>query len=180
MEEQRDTNLNNRLNNTNGDSLTHVTNSKSSKRWVVSESFDTHWLGRHHLNDSGVTRLDELGSVLNGFSSTTVNLLQKLGELAGNVSCVAVENWCVSSSNLTGVVEDNDLSIERLGTLGRVVLGVTRNVTTTDLLDGDVLNVEADVVTGKSLCELLVVHLNRLDFGCDAYKIVLVHRGLKE
>lgn len=166
MKEQRGTNLNNRLNNTNSDGLTHVTNSEPSKRWVIREGFDTHWLGRHHLDDSGVTRLDELGSVLNGLSGTTVNLLQELGELAGNMGGVAVEDWCVTSSNLAGVIQDNDLGIEGLGTLGRVVLGVTCHITTTDLLDGDVLYVKADVVTRESLCELLVVHLNRLDFSC--------------
>ncbi|KAH0388997.1 translation elongation factor 1-alpha, partial [Aureobasidium melanogenum] len=54
-----------------------------------------------------------------------------------------------------------------VATLGGVVLGVTGNVTTTDLLDGDVLDVEADVVTGKTLGELLVVHLNGLDLSGD-------------
>ncbi|KFY69876.1 hypothetical protein V499_09661 [Pseudogymnoascus sp. VKM F-103] len=62
---------------------------------------------------------------------------------------------------------DNDLGVERLGSLGGVVLGVTSNVTTTDLLDGDVLDVEANVVTGDTLNKLLVVHLDGLDFGGD-------------
>ena len=34
-----------------------------------------------------------------------------------------------------------------------------------DVLDGDVLDVEADVVTGESLCERLVVHLHGLDLS---------------
>src|SRR5207249_2995931 len=49
--------------------------------------------------------------------------------------------------------------------LGRVVLGVTGDVATTDLLDRDVLDVEADVVTGDTLNKLLVVHLDGLDFS---------------
>ena len=78
---------------------------------------------------------------------------------------VAIEDRCVTSTDLTRVVEDNDLSIEGLGTLWGVVLGVTGNVTTTDLLDGDVLDVEADVVTRNTLGKLLVMHLNGLDFS---------------
>ncbi|MCL5130613.1 hypothetical protein M4I23_19565, partial [Algibacter sp. L4_22] len=70
---------------------------------------------------------------------------------------MAVKDWCVTGTDLTRVVEDDDLGVEGLATLGGVVLGVTGNVTTTDLLDGDVLDVEADVVTGDTLSKLLVV-----------------------
>ena len=80
---------------------------------------------------------------------------------------VAVEDWCVTGTDLTRVVEDDNLGVEGLGTLGGVVLGVTGNVATTNLLDGDVLDVEADVVTGQTLGELLVVHLDGLDFSGD-------------
>ena len=45
---------------------------------------------------------------------------------------VAIKNWSVASTNLTRVVEDNDLGVEGVGTLGRVVFGVTSNVTTQD------------------------------------------------
>ena len=100
-------------------------------------------------------------------TGTPVNLLEELRELAGNVGGVAVENWSVSSTDLTRVVEDDDLGVERSGTHGRVVLAVTGNVTTTDLLDGNVLDVESDVVTGDTLGELLVVHLDGLDFSGD-------------
>jgi hypothetical protein len=80
---------------------------------------------------------------------------------------VAIQDWGVTSTDLTGVVEDDDLGVEGVGTLGGVVLGVTGNVTTTNFLDGNVLDVEADVVTGNTLNKLLVVHLNGLDFGGD-------------
>ena len=54
------------------------------------------------------------------------------------------------------------LGVEVLALLGWVVLGVGGDVATTDFLDGDVLDVEANVVAGKSLGEGLVVHLHRL------------------
>ena len=148
--------------------MTHITDGETSKRWVVGEGLDTHGLGWHHLDDGGITRLNELGAVLDGLAGTTVNLLEELGELAGNVGGVAIQNWCVTGTDLTRVVQDNDLGVEAVATLGRVVLAVTGDVSTTDLLDRDVLDVEANVVTWQALDELLVVHLDGLDFSGDA------------
>jgi len=147
--------------------LSHVTDSETSQRRVVAKSLNTHWLGGNHLNDSGITRLDELGSIFNRFTRTTIDLLQQLGELAGDVGSVAIEDGSVTSADLTWVVEYNDLGVKGVGTLGRVVLGITSDVTTTDLLDGDVLDVEPNVVSWLTLGKLLVVHLNGLHFSGD-------------
>lgn len=157
----------NRLDDTDSNGLTHVTDGETAQRGVVGESLHTHRLGGNHLDDGGVTRLDELGGLFNGLTSSSVNLLADLGELAGNVGSVAIEDGSVTSTDLTGVVEDDDLSVERSGTHGGVVLGVTGNVTTTDILDRDVLHVESDVITGVTLSKLLVVHFHRLDFSGD-------------
>lgn len=80
---------------------------------------------------------------------------------------MAVEDGGVTSADLTGVVEDDDLGGEVVAASRGVVLAVTSDVTTADILNGDVLDVEADVVTGDTLLELLVVHLNRLHFSGD-------------
>ena len=113
------------------------------------------------------SRLDELGLIFNRFTSTTINLLQDLRELAGNVGSVAIKNWGVTSTDLTRVVKNDDLGVEGLSGLRWVVLGVTSDVTTTDFLDGNVLDVETDVVSWETLDELLVVHLDGLDFSGD-------------
>ncbi len=159
--------LGHRLDDADGDGLAHVAHGEAAERRVVGEGLDAHGLGRHHLDDGSITGLDELRCVFDGFTGTTIDLLQELREFAGNVGGVAVKHWRVTSTNLTGVVEDNDLSVEGVGAPGRVVLRVTGNVPTTDLLYGDVLDVEADVVTWQTLGQLLVVHLNGLDFGGD-------------
>jgi len=159
--------LGDRLDDTDSDGLSHVSDGESTKRWVVSEGLNTHWLGWHHLDDGSVTRLDELGSSLNRLSGSSVNLLEKLGELAGNVGSVAIQDWSVSSTDLTWVVKDDDLGVEAVAALGWVVLGVTADVSTSNLLDGNVLDVEADVVTWETLGELLVVHLDGLDLSGD-------------
>ena len=155
----------NRLDDTDSDGLTHVANGETAERRVFGESLDTHGLGWHHLDNGGITRLDELGRVLNRLAGTAVNLLEELRELAGNVRSVAVKNWGVTGANLTRVVENNDLGVEALTDSRGVVLGVTSNVTTADVLDRHVLDIEANVVTGQALSKLLVVHLDRLDFS---------------
>lgn len=155
----------NRLDDTDGDGLTHVTDGETAQGRVVSEGLHAHGLGGNHLDDSGITRLDELGVGLNALTSTAIDLLEELGKLAGNVGGVAVEDGGVASTDLTRVVENDDLSVERLGTVWGVVLAVTSNVATADILDRDVLHVETNVVTRVTLLELLVVHLDRLDFS---------------
>jgi len=147
--------------------LTHVTDGETTKRWVVGEGLNTHRLAGNHLDDGSITGLDELGVVLNGLSGTTIDLLEELGELAGNVGGVAIQDRSVASTNLTRVVKNDDLGVEGVGTLGWVVLGVTADVSTTNLLDGDVLDVESDVVTWDTLDELFVVHFDGLDFSGD-------------
>jgi hypothetical protein len=88
-------------------------------------------------------------------------------EFAGDVSGVAIQDRRVSVADLSGVVEDDDLSVEALAAGGGLVLGVRGDISTLDVLDGDVLDVESDVVTGAGFGERLVVHLDRLDFSGD-------------
>ena len=155
------------LDDTDGDGLAHVTDGEAAQGRVVGESLNAHGLGGNQLDDGRVTRLDELGGVLNRLAGTAVNLLEDLGELARNVGSVAIEDGGVASTDLTGVVEDNDLGVEGSSAGSGVVLGVRGDVATADVLDGDVLHVETNVVTGKTLSELLVVHLDGLDFSGD-------------
>jgi len=157
----------NALDDTHGNSLSHITNGESSERRIISESLDAHWLGGNHLDDSRITGFNEFRSIFNLLSRSSVNLLEKLREFAGDMSGVTVEHWSVTSTDLTRVVQHDDLSIERIATLGRIVLGITANVPSADFLDGDVLDVEADVVAWETLCEGFVVHFNRLDFSSD-------------
>lgn len=157
----------NRLDDTNGNSLTHVTDGESTKGRVVRERLDTHGLGRNHLDNGGITRLDKLGAGFEGLTSSTINLFNELRELAGNVGSVTVKDGSVASTDLTGVVEDNDLGIERGGANGGVVLGVGADHAATNVLDGNVLDIESDIVTGESFGESLVMHFDRLDFSRD-------------
>jgi len=153
------------LDDADGDGLPHVTDGEATKRGVLIVRLDTHGLGRNELSNASITGLDKLGAVFDRFTSSPINLLDELGELAGNVGSVTIEDGCVTSANLTGVVEDDDLGVEGSSLLSGVVLGVGGDVATADILDGDVLDVEADVVTRVALLELLVMHFDGLDFS---------------
>jgi len=96
---------------------------------------------------------------------------------------MTIKHRGIAGTDLTRVIEDNNLGIERSGLLGRVVLGVRCNITTTDILNRhvpenellvfivqdkkkkDLLDVETNVITWVTLLKLFVVHFNGLDFG---------------
>merc|ERR1712106_400306 len=123
------------LDDTDSDGLPHVTDSEPSQGRERAESFNTHGLRRLQDDDSSISRLDELGIILSGLTGTTVNLLLDLGELASNVSGVAIQDWRVSVRHLSGVVQDNDLSGEVLDSSGRLVLGIRGDISSLDVLN---------------------------------------------
>ena len=57
------------------------------------------------------------------------------------------------------MVKNDNLGNEHGGILGWVFLGVGANVTSLDILDGQVLDVETNVVTWGGRVDLLVMHL---------------------
>jgi len=101
-------------------------------------------------------------------TGTFVDLLLEFLEFAGDMSGVAIKYWGVLGADLTWVVKDDDLSSEGFGLLSWVFLAVGGNMATTDVLDGDVLDVEANVVTWTSLLKSFVMHLDGLDLSADA------------
>ena len=153
------------LDDTDSDGLTHVTDSEATERRVLGEGFNDHGLHGLELDHSGVLGLDAGGGILHDLTGTLVDLGEDLAELAGNVGGVAIEDGRVSVLDLTGVVKDDNLSVEELSVAGGVGLGVRADVSSLDILDGQVLHVEANIVTGLGLLDLLVMHLNGLDFG---------------
>ncbi len=86
------------------------------------------------------------------------------------MSSVAIQDRGVAVADLAGVVQDDDLSGEVLAARGGLVLGVGGNVATLDVLDGDVLDVEAHVVSRGGLGEGLVVHLHGLDLSGEHHR----------
>merc|ERR1719470_594638 len=97
------------LDDTHSNSLPHVTDGEPSKGWELGEGLNTHGLAGGEDDDGSVTRLDELGVVFCGFTSTTVNLLLNLSELASNVGGVTIQDWRVSVGDLSRVVQDDEI-----------------------------------------------------------------------
>lgn len=89
--------------------LTHVAHGEPTQGSVVGEGFHAHWLLGHHLDDGGIPGFHVGWVVFQLLAATTIDLLQQLAELAGDVGGVAVDNWCVSSVDLARVVQDDNL-----------------------------------------------------------------------
>ena len=142
--------------------MSHVTDSESAKRRVRGEILDNHGLGGDQSDDASISILDELGVGLHGLTGTSVDLLVDVLELGGDMGGVAIKDGGVSVLDLAGVGHDDNLGGERLGALGRVIGIVGGDISSLDLLDGNVLAIESNVVTGGGLGERLVMHLNRL------------------
>jgi hypothetical protein len=155
------------LDDTDSDSLSHITYGEASKWWVFSECLNAHWASWLKSYDSGISGFDEDWVLFKNLSRTFVDLLLDLLEFACNMCSVAIEYWGVLVADLTWMVEDNDLSCEGFGFLGWVFFAVGSNMSTTDILDGDVLDIESNVVTWNSLVEGFVMHLDGFDFGGD-------------
>ena len=158
----------NALDDADGDGLAHIPDSEPSKGGELGETLDAEGLAGLELDNAGIAGLDELGVLLEDLSGTPVHLLLDEGKLAGDVGGVAIEDGGIAVRDLAGVVHDDDLGIEGLGAEGRVLLGVRGDESTPEVLDGNVLDVESDVVSGDGLGEGLVVHLNGLDLSGDA------------
>jgi len=100
-------------------------------------------------------------------TSSLVNLGSDFVEFAGNVRSMAIQNWSISVGDLTWVVKDNNLGNKEGSVLGWVFLRVRGDVSSLDILDGQVLHVETNIVTWLGLIDGLVMHLNRFDFSSD-------------
>ncbi|KAK7846503.1 hypothetical protein CFP56_007868 [Quercus suber] len=153
------------LDDSDSHSLPHVPDGKTTKWGILGESFNNHGLGGNHLNHSRITILQEFGLLLKLLTRSPVNLGQELSKFDSNVGGVAIEDRGVTISNLTRVVHDDNLGGEVGCLLGRIILGVGGNIPTLEILNSNILNVEANIVTRKSLQESLMMHFNGLNFS---------------
>jgi len=150
-----------------GDRLPHVADGEATQRRVVGESFDGHGFGGAHLDDGGVSVLDGFGESFQFFARSTIASLEDLFEFARDMSGMAIHDGRIPILDRSRVVQNDDLGVEVLALFGRVVLRVGSDISSANFFDGDVLDVEADVVTWKSFRERLVVHLHGFDLGGD-------------
>ena len=147
--------------------MSHISDGESSKRSVLGKWFDAHWLGWQHLDDGGITGFDLWWIIFNLLSGSSIDFLDHLVESASDMGGMAIQDWGVTFLDFTRVVQDDDLGVEGFGLAGWVFLAVRAHVTSSDVFDGDVLDVKSDVVAWKTFWDLGVVHLDGFDFGGD-------------
>uniref|UniRef100_A0A8I3PRE6 Uncharacterized protein n=1 Tax=Canis lupus familiaris TaxID=9615 RepID=A0A8I3PRE6_CANLF len=152
---------------THSNRLSHVTNSKTAQRRIVREALNTHRFARNHINNGSIPRFQELGTIFQLLSRTTIYLFLQLSKLASNVSCVTIQHRCISSTDLAWMVQDNHLSCEASCFHWWVIFAVTSHIATTNIFDRYVLDIEAHIVPRKSLTQSFMVHFNRLYFSCN-------------
>lgn len=148
------------LNDSDGNGLFHISNGKSSEWGILSETFTAKWLGRFHDNKSWVSVFDEFGFLLGRFTSSSVDFSLNFLEFAGNVGSVAVQNWGVSILNLSRVIHNNDLSKESFNLSWGIILRVSCNISSLDILNWETFNVESDIVSWNSFRDRFVMHFN--------------------
>ena len=157
------------LDDTDGNSLFHISDGESSEGWELVELFNSHWLLWDESHNAGVTGLDELWFWLVDLSSSSVDLSFQFFEFAGDVSSVAIQHWGVTLLDLSWMVEDDDLGQEVVGVLGWVVLGVRGNISSLQVLDGQVLDVESNIVSWFGFWEGFVMHFDGFALSGDVH-----------
>jgi len=83
------------------------------------------------------------------------------------VGGVTIQNGSVSSLDLSGVVQNNNLSSEFRNFSGGVVFVVRSDVSSSNIFNRDTFNVESNVVSGGGFGHLFVVHFDGFNFGGD-------------
>uniref|UniRef100_A0A8D0W9S0 Uncharacterized protein n=1 Tax=Sus scrofa TaxID=9823 RepID=A0A8D0W9S0_PIG len=140
-----------------------------AQRRIVREALNTPGLARNHINNGSITRFKELGALFQLFPRMVINLLLQFNKLAGNVSCVAIQHRCVSSTDLARRVQYNHLSCKASCFHWWVIFAVTSHVATMNIFDRHVLDIKDHVVPRKGFTPSFMVHFNRPPFSCNIY-----------
>src|SRR5438132_9977734 len=146
------------------DGLSHVPDREAPHLRERLERLDNEGFRRSNLDAGRVAGLEEVG--LLGLRRPALRRECCYDRLEGarDLGCMSVECRRVPGCDDARVIQDDDLRGEGLGDRRR---GVRRagDIAPAEVLLVDPADVEADVVPGLRLLDLLVVHLDRLDFA---------------
>merc|ERR1711976_1101124 len=129
------------------------------------EVLNTQRFGRLHLDHSGITLFDHFRVFFKNFTTSSVHFTGDCFKFTSNMCGVNIQNWGVTSVDFTWVVHDNSLSFKTNGAFWCVVFGVTATVSSFDVFDRQVFNIETSVVTWNGFWELFVMHFYGFDFS---------------
>jgi hypothetical protein len=145
--------------------LFHVSDGESSERGILLERFNTHGFGGSHDGEARVSRFNEFGVSFKFFTGSSINFLSDFFEFNGNVGGVAIQDGGISVLDLTGVVKNDNLSEESNSGSGRIFFGVRGNISSFNFFDGNIFNIETDIVSWNGFSELFVMHFNGFDIS---------------
>src|SRR5947209_5085672 len=149
---------------TRRDGLSHVPDREAPHLRERLERLDDAGFRRSDLHRGRVAGLEEVGLLGLRRARLRVEGRDDLLEGARDLGRMGVEDRRVPGRDDARMIEDDDLRGEGLGDRRR---GVRRagDIAPAEVLFVDPADVEADVVPGLRLLDLLVVHLDRLDFA---------------
>ena len=161
------------LNDSYCNSLSQVSDGKSSQRRIFRKYFTTHFFLRSQNNQSWISVFQSFGVFFSGNSSPSVNFCSYFLKFAGNVRSMAIYNWSIALFNDAGMVNDNDLGNKTLSNFWRVFLGVSGNITSLNLICF-YLHIESNILSWFSFLNLFMMHFNWLDLAflvsrCELY-----------
>src|SRR3989344_7695133 len=139
-------------------SLAHVADGEPSELGELLELLHAEGLERRYLHHCGIPCLEELRVVLLHLARLGVERLLYLGYGAANLRGVHVEHRRITNRYRSRVREHDYLRREILRHRGRIA-HVPNHVAAVDVLLLEAPHVEADVVSGNGLEQLLVVRL---------------------
>jgi hypothetical protein len=76
------------------------------------------------------------------------------------MSSVTIKYWAITVTNLTRVVNYNNLGDEMIAFSSGVAFGVRADISSLNILNGDVFNVETNIISWGSLRDGFVMHFN--------------------
>src|SRR5437870_1469532 len=146
------------------DGLSHVPDREAPHLRERLERLDHEGFRRSNLDAGRIAGLEEVGLLGLRRARLRVEGRDDLLEGARDLGRMGVEDRRVPGRDDARVIQDDDLRGEGLGDRRR---GVRRagDIAPAEVLLVDPADVEADVVPGLRLLDLLVVHLDRLDFA---------------
>src|SRR5438093_5672002 len=146
------------------DGLSHVPDREAPHLRECLERLDDEGFRRSNLDAGRVAGLEEVGLLGLRRARLRVEGRDDLLEGARDLGRMGVEDRRVPGRDDARMIENDDLRGEGLGDRRRVVRRAG-DVPPAEVLFVDPADVEADVVAGFRLLDLLVVHLDRLDFA---------------
>ena len=134
------------FNNTDCDCLFHISDCESSQWRIFGEDFNTHRFGRYHFNHAGLSWFNEFWEFFQNLTSSSINWRLDFFEFNCDMCSMAIQYWAISVLDLSWVVQDNNLSEEVFDFTCWVILWIRANISSSNVFNGNVFNIESHVV----------------------------------